>query len=431
MSGAKSGLPPTADGDHARARPSGRPATDPQDTRSLALDRALDRLAEWSSDHNAKDAILYGGNAHDSIPRRLYLDRRLSPLERNAWSLVRIGLQGHGVNVMPSYAALRPYLTTAPYAMQASEETVARALTVLRLTRWLSLVRRRRDPVTGRFEGSLYVLHDEPLTPYEALQLDVNYLEVVGRSLTHASKAVQATAREALREIAEDPRVEGRILPPRVALLIERLSAAGSPAGDQIGESAHDRMSDEANAGVADRSDSSRPQPDLRSDGADPSPASDSEDGPPALVGRLRNPKPDSTVRTVRTEQLNNEIRTVPRAREGTSLRLPGRLSRLRTEQCQGALNALRQVEADLQQLVLDEWDLRCETSRVRNPAAYLFGLIQRALRGEFRAWASRPAEKPPESGLGNTAAAGSNSGSLSQQTQLHIAALMRQMKVR
>jgi hypothetical protein len=44
------------------------------------------------------------------------------------------------------------------------------------LTRWLSLVRRRRDPKTGRILGNLYVLHDEPLTPFEAMQLDADYL---------------------------------------------------------------------------------------------------------------------------------------------------------------------------------------------------------------------------------------------------------------
>lgn len=425
MSGAKSGLPPTADRDHARAGPSGRPVADPQDTRGSVLDSPLERLPEWASDR-AKDGILYGGNAHDSIPRGLYLDRRLSPLERNAWSLVRIGLQTRGVSVMPTYAALRPYLTTAPYAMQASEETVARALTVLRLTRWLSLVRRRRDPLTGRFEGSIYVLHDEPLTPYEALQLDVNYLEIVGRSLTHASKAVQATAREALREIAEDPRVDGRILPSRFALLIERVSPADALGELKSGDSADDNLLEERSAGTPVNSDETETPPDLPSGRADAPPSSDSEDGLLTHDGRLRNPKPVSPVRTVRTDLLNKEIRTVLRARESAALRLPDRLSRLPAEQSQGALAALRQVEPDLQQLVLDEWDFRCETSGVRNPAAYLFGLIQRALRGEFRAWANRRAAAAP-----GTIGTASSSESMSQETRSRIAALKDRMKIR
>ena len=82
-------------------------------------------------------------------------------------------LNEDGVTAFPTYEQLRPWLASMPCAGQASHETVARALTLLRLTRWLSLVRRRRDPKTGRILGNLYVLHDEPLTPFEAMQLDL------------------------------------------------------------------------------------------------------------------------------------------------------------------------------------------------------------------------------------------------------------------
>ena len=30
------------------------------------------------------DGFLFSGNRHESVPRRLFLDRRLTPLERNA-----------------------------------------------------------------------------------------------------------------------------------------------------------------------------------------------------------------------------------------------------------------------------------------------------------------------------------------------------------
>ena len=91
------------------------------------------------------DGFLYSGNRHESVPRALFLDRRLTPLERNAWQVLRLQLQSDGVTAFPTYDQLRPYLASMPCAAQASHETVARALTLLRLTRWLSLVRRRRD----------------------------------------------------------------------------------------------------------------------------------------------------------------------------------------------------------------------------------------------------------------------------------------------
>jgi len=39
---------------------------------------------------------------------------------------------------------------------------------------------------------------------------------------------------------------------------------------------------------------------------------------------------------------------------------------------------------------VLDEWAARCRSSEVRKPAGYLFGIIQAAIRGEFKAWAGQ-----------------------------------------
>jgi hypothetical protein len=145
------------------------------------------------------DGFLYSGNRHESVPRALFLDRRLTPLERNAWQVFRLQLNDDGVTAFPTYDQLRPYLASMPCAAQASHETVARALTLLRLTRWLSLVRRRRDPKTGRILGNLYVLHDEPLTPFEAMQLDPDYLGLVSQALTHAAKAVQIVGMNTLR----------------------------------------------------------------------------------------------------------------------------------------------------------------------------------------------------------------------------------------
>ncbi len=65
---------------------------------------------------------------------------------------------------------------------------------------------------------------------------------------------------------------------------------------------------------------------------------------------------------------------------------------------------ALQQVDASLRQAVLDEWAARCGNQGIRNPAGYLFGIIQRAIHGEFNAWAKKdpppaptqPNERPP-----------------------------------
>jgi len=325
------------------------------------------------------DGFLYSGNRHESVPRALFLDRRLTPLERNAWQVFRLQLQSDGVTAFPTYDQLRPYLASMPCAAQASHETVARALTLLRLTRWLSLVRRRRDPKTGRILGNLYVLHDEPLTPFEAMQLDPDYLGLVSQALTHAAKAVQIVGMNTLREIAEDPMLNGRTLPTRLQVLAQRM-ARNKWADASYPQAPVDHESEEGQDGL------------LRNlDG----PSSESEAGlKPAPDGSLRNPKEDRTVRMDRI----NQVRTVPRAKSLQHLRLPERLLRLKDEQQSGAMVALQQVDESLRQAVLDEWDARCRNSAVRNPAGYLFGIVQKAIRGEFKAWAGEAgsASTPP-----------------------------------
>ena len=329
------------------------------------------------------DGFLYSGNRHESVPRALFLDRRLTPLERNAWQVLRLQLQSDGVTAFPTYDQLRPYLASMPCAAQASHETVARALTLLRLTRWLSLVRRRRDPKTGRILSNLYVLHDEPLTPFEAMQLDPDYLGLVSQALTHAAKAVQIVGANTLREIAEDPMLNGRTLPTRLQVLAQRM-ARNEWADASYPQAPVDHESEEGQDGL------------LRNlEG----PSSESEAGlKSAPDGSLRNPKEDRTVRMDRI----NQVRTVPRAKSLQHLRLPERLLRLKDEQQSGAMVALQQVDESLRQAVLDEWDARCRNSAVRNPAGYLFGIIQKAIRGEFKAWAgeggspSTPPAPPP-----------------------------------
>ena len=324
------------------------------------------------------DAFLFSGNRHETVPRRLFLDRRLTPLERNAWQVFRLMLNDDGVTAFPTYEQLRPWLASMPCAGQASHETVARALTLLRLTRWLSLVRRRRDAKTGRILGNLYVLHDEPLTPFEAMQLDPDYLQLVSQALGHSAKAVQIVGLHTLKEIGEDPMLAGRTLPSRLQVLAERLASQGVGAHEGYPQEDATHESEEGATSL------------LRNPDA---PTSESEAGSkPAPDASLRNPKQARTVRSSRI----NEVRTTAQARALGDLQWPKRFAELKAEQQAGARMALQQVDAALGQAVLDEWAARCGKHGIRNPAGYLFGIIQRAMRGEFNAWAKQTGPAPP-----------------------------------
>lgn len=324
---------------------------------STLLPQSAAQTTDEGGPSQSADGFLYSGNRQETVPRALLTDTRLTPLERNTWQVFRMLVQDDGITSFPTYDHLRPFLTSVPCSGQASDETVARSLTLLRLTRWLTLARHRRNAQTGRIEGNLYVLHDEPLTPYEAIQLDPNYLELVSHSLTHASKALQRVGHHTLKEISQDPLLSGRVLPSRLGRVMQRLAQYGWPELSV--------------------------------------PPSDSEDGEPSSPEPpnhcLRNPKAD---RTVRTDLYIEESSTVLRDSSEHPLRIPARFTLLPREQQAGALAALRQVESSLRQPVLDEWAARCEVSEIRNPAGYLFGIIQKALRSEFRAWKSRGKER-------------------------------------
>ncbi|HCF0292495.1 TPA: hypothetical protein NH796_004406 [Pseudomonas aeruginosa] len=336
------------------------------------------------------DAFLFSGNRHETVPRRLFLDRRLTPLERNAWQVFRLMLNDDGVTAFPTYEQLRPWLASMPCAGQASHETVARALTLLRLTRWLSLVRRRRDAKTGRILGNLYVLHDEPLTPFEAMQLDPDYLQLVSQALGHSAKAVQIVGLHTLKEIGEDPMLAGRTLPSRLQVLAERLANQGVGAHESYPQEDATHESEEGPTSLLRNPDD---------------PASESEAGSkPASDASLRNPKQARTVRSSRINEVRTTAQAQAQARALGDLQWPKRFAELKAEQQTGARVALQQVDAALRQAVLDEWAARCSNHGIRNPAGYLFGIIQRAIHGEFNAWAKKdapsahapPNERPP-----------------------------------
>lgn len=354
----------------------------------VSLSALFEQAQSQRSQDATADALLFSGNIHDSVPRSLFLDPRLTPLERNAWQVFRMQINQNGPAAFPTYEQLRPFLSSMPCGPKASTETVSRTLTILRLTRWISLVRRRRDTKTGRIKGNLYVLHDEPLTPFEAIQLDPEYLTLLCQALTHPSKAIERVGENTLQEMSEDPLLKGCLLPTRLQVLAQRLtnqngfdsSTQEKPASPPLMQS-YPQHGSEASQNKSEAGANSQ----LRNDDTL---ASDSESGlKPAPQHSLPIPKSDSTS----TVFINKKERTVPRSHEELpALQLSERFMSLKAEQQRGAMMALQQVSQPLQQSVLDEWDARCKASQVRNPAGYLFGIIQKALQGEFKSWASQ-----------------------------------------
>ena len=62
---------------------------------------------EQPSNQALQSGFLFSGQSHEVVPRRLLLDSRLTPLERNAWQVFRLMLQGQGVDALAQFGESR------------------------------------------------------------------------------------------------------------------------------------------------------------------------------------------------------------------------------------------------------------------------------------------------------------------------------------
>jgi len=337
--------------------------------------------------------ILFTGNPHETVPRRLLLDNRLTPMERNAWQVFRLRLNDDGLTSFPTYEQLQPYLAASPFKV-ASRETVAKVLTTLRLTRWLSLAGRVRDEATGQMKGNIYLLHDEPVSISEAMLLDRSYLELVGNSLEHASKSICQVAAYTLEEFARDPDVRDQRIPSRLDIIGDRIArqrgsklTAQSGAAFQKSELGQQQSELSEISPVRNFSGPSSESEPIRKQGSSPS---------------VRNPNSSSTCTNTTTDVCKS---FVPRA--DAKAEYPPRFQALPSDQQRKAVLAMAPIADELREEVLAQWAARPETS-MRNPFGYLLCMIEKARNGEFNLMTqprpvatvakttARPAQSPP-----------------------------------
>jgi hypothetical protein len=336
--------------------------------------------------------IIFSGNPHETVPRRLLLDDRLTPLERNAWQVFRLLINDDGLTAFPTYDQLRPYLGMQP-GKPASRETISKSLITLRLTRWLSLGRRVRSDLSGQVQGNVYLLHDEPVSPAEAIEFDKDYLQLLNHSLKHQNKTIREVAEIAWNEFAQDPDVGSR-LPTRLDALEERLTAQRWVKDVQ---GAH--MVESPEFGI--RTQGKIPQESLDSESElsdnwdeceSETPSSDSEpSGNPRSTPSVRNPNSYSTYTNTNQDVCKSSVHVLPE-RAGVEAGMLEALHRLQPDEKHHALQALQKIPIDVRPDVLSQWVHRVETGSLRNPLGYLLSLVSRAVRGEFNSnWSPEP----------------------------------------
>ncbi|CDM91122.1 STY4528 family pathogenicity island replication protein [Xenorhabdus bovienii] len=175
---------------------------------------------------SVQSGLIYAGNIHDSIPRQLLLDSRLSPIDKITWMMIRLyALQNEGA-VFPTYDELQLQLAS-PNSGKASRETVSRALLMLRITGWLSLCKRVRDN-SGCIRGNIYMQHDEPISAFDAETLDPYWLDTLERAACeNKNKSIRNTAIYILQEVKNDSLMKHQH--SRVKIIENRLGALQTP----------------------------------------------------------------------------------------------------------------------------------------------------------------------------------------------------------
>lgn len=184
------------------------------------VEKRSNRSGSGGPKESATDAILFLGNRQETVPRRLLIDDRLGSTEKIGWQMIQLLAKDISRIAFPTYEELRPLLRSRA-GESASKATVSRVIAILRLTRWLSLGSRVRDPRSGFVLGNVYLLHDEPLTAGECNQVDPTYFDYVLKSLNHQNKSIVAAA----ESVVDDVLTSGMKIPSRLETVLNRMGA--------------------------------------------------------------------------------------------------------------------------------------------------------------------------------------------------------------
>ena len=168
---------------------------------TLALDELIKETiarVEASPDGDATDTMLFLGNRHQSFPTAVIKDPVLEPVDKLVWMVIMLAVRETGGNTaFPGYDAI------AGMANVSSRSTIARAIAILRASRWLTLCGRMRK-ASGRFRGNVYALHDEPLPLADVIHLDGDYMAFLNKAVGHGHARVRTVAQGVLASIDED-----------------------------------------------------------------------------------------------------------------------------------------------------------------------------------------------------------------------------------
>jgi len=152
------------------------------------IEASVERLL--SGQYSSQNGLILLSSWQEAMPALVHLDPVLEPVDSRVFAVLWIWARQEG----RSGTAFPTYDTLLQRCNIQSRRTVARSLAILRITRWVTLCRRVRDPA-GRHRGNIYTLHDEPLVLPSTLHLDPGYVDFLDTAKTHNHPYVREVAR--------------------------------------------------------------------------------------------------------------------------------------------------------------------------------------------------------------------------------------------
>lgn len=340
------------------------------------MEKSLERRAVNGDAGQERSGLLFMGNVHDAFPRRLFLDKRLSPLDKTAWVMIRLYAQQNEGAVFPTYDELQAQLASA-HSDKASRETVSRTLLMLRLTGWISLCKKVRDE-GGRVRGNIYAQHDEPLGYRDAETFDPGWLTLVEQSCQSKNKSVRMTALAIVNDILQNKSMRHRH--SRLALIESRLNAPSTPLA-MVGKSGAVRQ------------------------GSKNEPGQEPRENPPEILSSESELSQDKDARTLSTDsELSLKSGTYNRVRKSNCNVRSFTQSVIKTTYVADAPTLpdsfLAMLSSEDRQMVSVQFGAlpvpvaeglssvlqkQLSKGRLANPAGWMFAMLKRARQGEFR----------------------------------------------
>lgn len=341
---------------------------EPLRPQTLALDELVRETVEHvkqSTGTRAMDTMLFLGNRHQSYPTFVITDPVLEPVDKLVWMVIMLQVKEPATRtVFPGYG------TIGRMANVGSRSTIARALAILRITRWLTLCARVRAD-SGRFCSNLYALHDEPLPLADAFHLDTDYLAFLDSATVHGHARVRAVARGMLDSMDTDIQA-GHAVGAQEHPISRRLE--NQPDTDSKKPRRFFGFTKEAVAALQDAS------------SGDPEAQSDHDQN--SNLDRVRNSNTGSSSYIYKTTTTPRPSKSDISGEEGPALIYP---KRLLGEQLEVANRYLQILEPGDRQPVLDELEGRFQAEVQGMPPLYdelrfLHALCQAVKRGSFEA---------------------------------------------